>query len=637
MAARLRPFLPWGVLGLAAAFAIRRLDNPDTWWHLASGRWIAENGSVPTVDTLSYTAAGRPWINTQWLWDLLIYWIFEIGGADLLVLLSAAVWVAATAVMIGNVRSNVGPLIATTLAVWVVLIAQERFAIRPEMTSYLLLLLVLWILDDARGSDGRRLWMLVPIMIVWVNSHALFVVGLYAIGCAAIVAVAAERLPLPPGWRNASGFGPSARKRLLIVAGICLATTLATPYFHRSFVRIPEMLSRFRTSSAFQAITEFRSPFQTLLPDAAGGAYQILLVFAVAVVALAGYLSFRDHGEADGRDREGFDLGGLAIFAGLACVSVMAYRNMGLFAMGGAPFLARSLRILQSRWKRSLGEGIRNVVAAGLLGFLIAATWFVAGNRFYRWDERTHEFGTGILEVSSPVRAADFMKKTSLPGRLYNDMTSGGYLSWSRPIDGGVFIDARNEVYDEFFEDYLAGIEDPEVWAEQADRFGVNSAILFHRWSWRWGVIRWLRDSPDWELVYFDEVVVVFVRGAGHSEIIASARSEFEAWYRATGERLMGSPMSRGYPVGHVLALQSYARLLRRLGNVDAAVVFFEKALEYDPPWFDELEGGLWLADYYRREGETARARKYIERAARADPDDERVKAALRWLAEQHP
>ena len=221
------------------------------------------------------------------------------------------------------------------------------------------------------------------------------------------------------------------------------------------------------------------------------------------------------------------------------------------------------------------------------------------------------------------------------PGRMYNDLTSGGYLSWSRPIEGGVFIDGRLEVYDELFSDYRLGFRDARHWMERADSLGINTAIFFHRWPSRWSIIGWLQQDPGWGLVYFDEVAIVFVRVRGHEEIIARARSDFEPLYEETWRRLSSPPGSRGYPVGRVLALRNYATLLGNLGNSDAAAAVHEKSLELDLLPIDERDASLWLAEYHRNSGEPALTRQYIERAARADPDDDRVRAALTWLADQ--
>ena len=50
------------------------------------------------------------------------------------------------------------------------------------MVSFLLLQAVLWILMTARRNEGRALWLLVPIMLLWVNCHSLFIIGLFCIG-----------------------------------------------------------------------------------------------------------------------------------------------------------------------------------------------------------------------------------------------------------------------------------------------------------------------------------------------------------------------------------------------------------------------------------------------------------------------
>jgi hypothetical protein len=52
------------LLGLVViAFCIRKVASLDVWWHLASGRWIVENGAIPKVDVFSFAIEGSPWID----------------------------------------------------------------------------------------------------------------------------------------------------------------------------------------------------------------------------------------------------------------------------------------------------------------------------------------------------------------------------------------------------------------------------------------------------------------------------------------------------------------------------------------------------------------------------------------------
>jgi tetratricopeptide (TPR) repeat protein len=585
------------------------------------------------VDTLSFTVPGNVWINLQWLGDVLMYAFFLAAGSDGLVLAAAGCFVAATALLIRNVRSGAGPWITTVTVAWAVLVAQERFAVRPEMFSFLYLQLLLWLLDRARAVGGRSVWLVVPLMVLWVNSHSLFIVGLFVLACAAGAALIADQLPLPAGWREATALDGETRRRLMWAAALGWLAALINPYFLRGALFPFELLSRFDRGSAFASIGEFADPFAAMFPDASLGAYQVWILAAAPVALLAAVAG------AAGTDAEeeapGFDLYGLATFVGLAGLSLLARRNAALFVMGTAPFVARCIALIWRRWGGPvprLGPSWRLAGAGIGVAALLVATLLVAANRFYRADGKDREFGLGVIEGRFPIHAAAFVESMSLPGPMYNDLTTGGYLAWTRPTGEGVYIDGRLEVYDEFFTDYRARLARPEDWSRRADALGIQSALLFHRWRNRYALISWLEENPDWQRVYQDETAMVWVRAAGNGERIAEARAAFPGWERRTSERLLSRAPSWFYPAGTVRALDTYALLLNNLGRRDDAALFFARSLEHDLPARLARENALWMADYHRRRNELERARTYIERAAEADPDDADVRTALSWL-----
>ncbi len=196
---RLVPLL---VIGLAAAFALRRLNDPDTWWHLAAGRWIVTHKTIPHFDTLSWTVPDHPWINLQWLFDVIIYGINSLGGPTLLVVISTMAYTAAIALMLVNVRRHVGPVLAAALCAWAVLISQDRFEVRPEMFSYLLLQVVIWLYATGRASNSKRLWVIPAVMCLWVNCHSLFILGAFIIICQMVGSLITDLPILPSGWRR---------------------------------------------------------------------------------------------------------------------------------------------------------------------------------------------------------------------------------------------------------------------------------------------------------------------------------------------------------------------------------------------------------------------------------------------------
>jgi hypothetical protein len=553
---RIQALIPWALTALAALLAIKQLDNSDTWWHLASGRWMIENWSIPSKDVLSFTVPGNDWINLQWLFDLLVYFVHGIGKSGALVLFTAAICTAMFAIMIAHLRRSVGPLATAVVAIWVLHLCQDRFVVRPEIFTFLLLQILLWLLATARENEGKRLWLLLPLMVLWVNLHSLFIIGLFCIACAIAAALAADYLPLPSSWKEGSRLVPAARRRLLMFGGLSFAVVLANPYFMRGALFPFELMTRFGESSPFSSIGEFGPSFGRWFPGIMIGSYQALLLLSCAVLLLAIW-------PKAGRR---FDLADLLIFAGLAYLSVLAIRNTTLFALGIAPLLGRWLAACRPRGIKA-PAALFKALSVAVMALLLVAAWLIATNRFYRWDGRPHQFGTSVYESRFPVQAAAFIEELDLPGPLYNDMTPGGYLTWIRPNGGKVFIDGRLEVYDLFFARYREGLRDPSRWSAQADEFGINSVLIFHGWRNRRLLIDWLNRNPAWALVYFDEVAAIFIRASGNQPSIERAREAFQDWYDKTMERLERPTPAWSYPISRIGAWRNYAALFVTLGD----------------------------------------------------------------------
>jgi len=73
------------------AMAVKPVTDPDFWWHLATGRYMAGAHVIPHYDLYSLTAQSHAWIAHEWLTELLFYAGWVSGGAKLLMLASAGV------------------------------------------------------------------------------------------------------------------------------------------------------------------------------------------------------------------------------------------------------------------------------------------------------------------------------------------------------------------------------------------------------------------------------------------------------------------------------------------------------------------------------------------------------------------
>ncbi|MCA9408003.1 MAG: hypothetical protein KC733_04900, partial [Candidatus Omnitrophica bacterium] len=79
------------IFGVAAVVSGLEIKDLDLWLHLAMGKFIMTNHYIPHVDMLSSTIAGQPWVNHEWLFQVVVYNIFERFGFDGLIKMQTVV------------------------------------------------------------------------------------------------------------------------------------------------------------------------------------------------------------------------------------------------------------------------------------------------------------------------------------------------------------------------------------------------------------------------------------------------------------------------------------------------------------------------------------------------------------------
>src|ERR1044072_8281240 len=67
------------------SFGYTIMSGSDLWWHIATGRWIAEHKSLPLIDDWSFTSNGQPWLQHEWLSDLIFHLWANLFGINTLV------------------------------------------------------------------------------------------------------------------------------------------------------------------------------------------------------------------------------------------------------------------------------------------------------------------------------------------------------------------------------------------------------------------------------------------------------------------------------------------------------------------------------------------------------------------------
>jgi hypothetical protein len=209
-------------LALAIALAGAGADA-DLWGHVRFGQDLLARHRVVVPDAYSFTS-DKPWINHEWLAEVVMASAFAAGGPLGLNLLRIACLLA-IAVLIWRRLSAFEPparVLDALLVVAILGVYGRAQQVRPQMFSLLLFALLLTILTDVdRTGDRRRLALIAPLMVLWANLHGGWIVGLECLttwaGCKLLV----ERA--------------TAREQIMLIAAVFAAmlATAINPYGFR--------------------------------------------------------------------------------------------------------------------------------------------------------------------------------------------------------------------------------------------------------------------------------------------------------------------------------------------------------------------------------------------------------------------
>lgn len=177
----------WIFLAIALptlASLLGAMSTVDLAYHLRAGAEILATGSLPSLDTWTFTATGLPWIDQQWGAQVLFTSADRLGGWTGLAILRATLTgvIFACLIRVALIRGLTGRTGALLVLVTFV-IAAPALALRPQLLAMACFAIVLVIIVDRRAHPGR-LWVVAIVVILWANVHGSFFLGPVALGLA---------------------------------------------------------------------------------------------------------------------------------------------------------------------------------------------------------------------------------------------------------------------------------------------------------------------------------------------------------------------------------------------------------------------------------------------------------------------
>jgi hypothetical protein len=148
------------LLGVAAIAPIR---SYDFFWHLATGRWIAEHHALPTTDPFTIGSDGGRWINDEWLFDVVLHGVHSVAGFETLSVIRAALLGALFAFVFARAARRGDPSLALLFTAVSFFAVQQQLGMRPSTAAAALLALAIVSLDTPIAFLAAT--------IVWINVH----------------------------------------------------------------------------------------------------------------------------------------------------------------------------------------------------------------------------------------------------------------------------------------------------------------------------------------------------------------------------------------------------------------------------------------------------------------------------------
>ncbi len=478
------------------AAAIAPMSTVDLAYQVRAGGGVLDHGAIPAVDSFTFTVAGQPWFDQQWLAQAILAAVDRLGGWPALGLLRVAIVGAMFGAVFVATRAG---LRDARRAAWLTLaafvVAAPALALRPQLFGMLCFAVVSALLTVP--ATRRAPWLVLPVVVAWANVHGSFVLAPVLVAAVVAGGIAGDRVPI-------------ARAAALVAA--TAAATCVTPFGPGVWAYATQLAANPEVRAL---VTEWQPTSVLSVP----GLLFYASVVAVAVVVVRTVRAPRPAAddrtrnaadtEAAGRShwpRPGLPWPTLAWLAVLLAIGVTSARGIAWWALGVpvaiAPLLAPDPRVP--------GRVERRDRIALALGGVVAVACVAA---LPPWRPADGASGAGRLLADAPSGIASAVRDAVAGGAQVRVLASQRWASWlelEAPA-GAQFVDSRVELFPPaVWDDYGTVVAGSNGWADVLDRWRVDVLALAATEP----VVPAVRSASGWRVVHADPDGIVAVRAA---------------------------------------------------------------------------------------------------------------------------
>ena len=175
------------VLVLAFFLASTPARNTDFWLHLATGKALLQGHYQFGVEPFTAGESSGYWANPSWLYDVLVYLLYQTLGGTVLVILKGLLIAGMAWLMIAGGQSGRSLYLSSFTSGLALVAMGPWLALKPMCLSFFFLAWMIWYLEKRLAQEEKPLslrsfWPLLLICALWANLDRWFFLGPLTIG-----------------------------------------------------------------------------------------------------------------------------------------------------------------------------------------------------------------------------------------------------------------------------------------------------------------------------------------------------------------------------------------------------------------------------------------------------------------------
>ncbi len=547
-------------LALAAVTLLgtRLISSPDIGYHLVYGHRFFKTlhpvESSPHIYTVSDKPLTEPeelppcawrdrqgrfcFPNANWLTQILFAAVYTVWGFTGLSVLGALLVLTAGGFSAAAMRRDgIHPAVAAVAILLIGFGAFERFLLRPEMVSFAILSVQIYLLTAFRSEKKGGAFYIAALalsQLLFVNAHSYWILGLF-LSAAFLIGDFLQR----PRRKDFQPGRDAPIKKMALLFILQAGVTLINPWTWRlALLPLKTGIFFFKNQISSHSLTghpwadyflgghhpwsvisEFFPTFHTGFTHSVATWAFIFILIISAAGALTALIKK--------------EWRAVILLAGISCFSLTMRRNIAPAAFIMVPV---SLMALSNIFKQPLKQRTNGFAALFFIASIpvviinLWLVWTIPSNRFYAAGNYPYRFGIGPSRVELPLGACDFLSRAKPPGHIWTDFESSSSVRFFTTPHPDLPILTNTWVMPVSVMDEVFRVTSEHIPLEQAfTRHGFHTAVLKITpvtaipFPGRKTIPMALAMSMDsrWDLVYLDVMHAVYVRNTGENRSFA--------------------------------------------------------------------------------------------------------------------